>query len=745
MFQAINRNPEALKIKAIENVPQALTLIDLQGKRLWANNAFCELLGKPLEALLGTSVELAYPPEEQERVKRALVQETLQSGGVSNFETWFEKNSKKVWVKISTSLIKDESGNPTAIVYSASDITHIKHLHEEKENALGALYESIVELSPDAVVMATPDGHIRMANKSTLEMLGRADRVFEWIDFEDQEKHKRWIEDVVKKDHGDCPGHELTLRARNGEVRNVILHHGLSRFPEDNSPCVIFYIKDITELKAQQSYVNDLLSLLPVGSFSFDIKTGQVYSANPFLQDLLGFTEEELCQKTPFDFLPDEFHASALEHIVTTWRAKGKDWFQYPVITRNGDKISALINYGRVYDPCIKKDIVVAFLVDVSESERTKAKMDMFLSLSPVAICEWRPGGELLSINEQFARMVGYTAEEVYATGWKNLTASEYQGDPDRLHEENALKGTDKTYRKEYIHKDGHRVPIYLVTEPIFKQDGVPDYYISFIQDLTPIVERERLIDTVLETIPIGLVIGDSSGRLHLVNGGYARLAGKKKEELLEQGWMNLTAQEDARRTKEVLERIEDGTSDEEVVEKTYIREDGTKRITQNTYRPIEHKGRRAAVCCAMDITSLKEAREKLEELVEAQQRTIKELSTPIIPIWTKVTMAPLLGSFDSMRMHDLSERLLEHTSAQKSKVVLLDLTGLAYVDTQVISEIVRLIISLRLLGARVVLVGINPRTAQSLVRLGANLEGVPAYATLEQGLKGVIGNVGHA
>jgi PAS domain S-box-containing protein len=394
---------------------------------------------------------------------------------------------------------------------------------------------------------------------------------------------------------------------------------------------------------------------------------------------------------------------------------------------------------------------MIFYVKDITELKTAKAKMDMLLSLSPAAICEWRPGGELLSINEQFARMVGYTVEEVYAMGWKNLTAPEYQGDPDRLHEENALKGIDKTYRKEYIHKDGHRVPIYLVTEPIFKKDGTPDYYISYIQDLTSIVEYERLIDTILETIPAGLVIGDSSGRLYLVNRGYAQLAGKKKEELLEQGWVNLTAQEDAKRTKEVLERIEDGILDEEVIEKTYVREDGTKRVTQNTYRPIEYKGRHIAVCCTMDITPLKEAHEKLEEYIKEQKRTIEvveeqkrmilELSTPILPVWRGILLAPLIGNFDSMRMQRLFENLLQATAEQKPRAVLLDLSGLAYVDTRVISEIVHLIDALRLLGTITLLVGIQPRVAQGLVRLGVDLKGTPSHATLAQGLKTVLGS----
>lgn len=750
MPQAEHQDIEALKAKALENSPQALTLIDLQGKRLWANKAFCDLLGKNLEELLGVSVELAYPDQEKERVKRALTQETIQRGGLSNFETWFEKNGERVFVQIHTSLIRDEIGNPNAIVYSAadisaqlnrlevlldglaegvcvadssgsihyvnpsyaaftgkpeevllqegwhglfpqeewpkiarlftrledekgqetevvsegtytlpgdkrrvakrtlrpivwegkrrvlvslSDITEIKHA-QEKADRLRRFYEAMTELSAEGIVTATPDGRVRTANRAARDLLGLANQqapgsVFERILPEDRESHRKWIENILQKGHGTCPGHDTTLQAKNGQTFHVLLHHGLSCFPEDEAPCVIFYIKDLTEIKA------------------------------------------------------------------------------------------------------------------------AKAKADLLLKLSPLGICEWVPGGELLEINEQYAAMVGYTKDEVFEMGWKNLTAPEYQGDPDRLHEEKALNGTDKTYRKEYIHKDGRRVPIYLVTEAIFEKDGSLSHYISYVQDLTPLVEYERLIDAILETVPAGLVLGDSHGKLYLVNKGYAQLTGKTKGELLEWGWVNLTTPEDAKKTKEVLERIEGGFSEEEVIEKTYVRGDGTKRVTQNVYRPIEYRGKRASVCCTMDITLLMEAQEKLEghieeqkrtiEVIEEQKRTILELSTPILPVWSKILLAPLIGSFDSMRMQRLHENLLQAAAEQKPRAVLFDLSSLAYVDTQVISEIVHLISALRLLGTASLLVGIQPKVAQGLVRLGVDLHKTPSYGTLAQGLKAVL------
>ena len=106
--------------------------------------------------------------------------------------------------------------------------------------------------------------------------------------------------------------------------------------------------------------------------------------------------------------------------------------------------------------------------------------------------------------------------------------------------------------------------------------------------------------------------------------------------------------------------------------------------------------------------------------------------------------MAPLLGGFDSVRMHDLSERLLEEVASKKPRAVLLDLSGLAHVDTQVVSEILRLVTLVRLLGAGTIWSGIEPHMAQSLVRLGINLEGIATYATLEQALRSVVGETDH-
>ena len=139
----------------------------------------------------------------------------------------------------------------------------------------------------------------------------------------------------------------------------------------------------------------------------------------------------------------------------------------------------------------------------------------------------------------------------------------------------------------------------------------------------------------------------------------------------------------------------------------------------------------------------LEETKTRLQEVVEAQQETIKELQTPIIPVWREVLMAPLMGSFDSMRMHELQEGLLETISSCKPRFVLLDLSGLAHVDTNIVGELVKLMGAIRLLGTEAMLVGIKPNVAQQLTRIGARLEGIPTFATLEQGLRAALRELG--
>lgn len=121
---------------------------------------------------------------------------------------------------------------------------------------------------------------------------------------------------------------------------------------------------------------------------------------------------------------------------------------------------------------------------------------------------------------------------------------------------------------------------------------------------------------------------------------------------------------------------------------------------------------------------------------IQKQQELIWELSTPVIQIWDGVLALPLVGTIDSNRTQQIMENLLNEIVRTQSSVVILDITGVPLVDTQVANHLFKTMQAAQLLGARSILVGISPQIAQTLVQLGVDLGAITTGATLKHGLQ---------
>lgn len=122
-------------------------------------------------------------------------------------------------------------------------------------------------------------------------------------------------------------------------------------------------------------------------------------------------------------------------------------------------------------------------------------------------------------------------------------------------------------------------------------------------------------------------------------------------------------------------------------------------------------------------------------QVIEAQNAAIRELSTPLMPLAEGVLAMPLVGAIDSSRAQQVMEALLEGVAYHRAEVAILDITGVQVVDTQVADSLLRAAQAVKLLGAQVVLTGINPAMAQTLVHLGADMSGIVTRSTLQSGI----------
>lgn len=144
----------------------------------------------------------------------------------------------------------------------------------------------------------------------------------------------------------------------------------------------------------------------------------------------------------------------------------------------------------------------------------------------------------------------------------------------------------------------------------------------------------------------------------------------------------------------------------------------------------------------ARDLSLAKQAEAALrqnisqEEQLRAQQATLRELSTPLIPLTDDLVVMPIIGTIDSSRAQQIIEVLLEGINTYGSSTAILDITGVKVIDTQVADALIRAAQAARLLGSRVILTGISPEVAQTLVHLSIDLAGIITHRDLRDSLR---------
>ncbi|KXX64274.1 STAS domain-containing protein [Marichromatium gracile] len=123
------------------------------------------------------------------------------------------------------------------------------------------------------------------------------------------------------------------------------------------------------------------------------------------------------------------------------------------------------------------------------------------------------------------------------------------------------------------------------------------------------------------------------------------------------------------------------------------------------------------------------------EQIITQQSLSLLELSTPVLRLWNRILLLPLVGVIDTIRARQVTERLLEAIAHHEARVTIIDLTGVPILDTSVAQHLMKTIDAARLLGTRIVMTGISPEGAQTLTKLGIRFDDVLSRATLRAGI----------
>ncbi|RZN36703.1 MAG: PAS domain S-box protein [Methanosarcinales archaeon] len=138
----------------------------------------------------------------------------------------------------------------------------------------------------------------------------------------------------------------------------------------------------------------------------------------------------------------------------------------------------------------------------------------------------------------------------------------------------------------------------------------------------------------------------------------------------------------------------------------------------------------------ARDITERKELEQQLQQAFDKLKASYEELSIPVIQVWDGVLVLPIIGVLDSERINRLMETMLAKIVETQSGVVIIDVTGVRSVDTNVANHLINVAKAAKLLGTRCVVTGIKPDVAHTLIGLGVDMSGVTTMRSMQEGLK---------
>jgi methyl-accepting chemotaxis protein len=347
------------------------------------------------------------------------------------------------------------------------------------------------------------------------------------------------------------------------------------------------------------------------------------------------------------------------------------------------------------------------------------------------AIIEFNLDRTVVSANENFLNIFGYELDEIVGKHHRMFCDPAYV-ETDAYDEFWEKLGRGEYHAAEFkrIAKGGREVWLQASYNPVFDKDGNPVRVMKFATDVTAsklqIAEFEGKIraieraQAVIEFELDGTVITANENFLDIFGYSLDEIVGKHHRIFCDPGYA------ESPEYTQFWQKL--GRGEYDAGEFKRISKDGAEIWLQASYNPIfDMDGRPLKVVkFASDITA------------EVQKRSIAllEMSTPVTKIWDGVLFAPIVGIIDSKRSVDIMNKALSSIADTRAKTLLLDIGGVAIVDTAVANHLIKIAKAAVLMGCNTIISGISPAIAQTIVELGIDLGSIQTTSTIESALR---------
>ena len=631
------RKSEEFLTTIIDMSPHPMWISDDKGSLIRINQSCCDLLNIDKEDVVG-KYNILHDNIVEEQGLLPQVQDVFLKGNKVRFEITYDTSRVKglelhtrAFAVLDTSVfpIRDATGRVTNAIIQHIDITERRHADEalrESEN----LYRTLIETSPDAIVMYDLNGRLLTANaeaakvygvSSVQEFLSERKTVYELLTEEGRASAEINFQRTLSD--GRSQKNEYLARVRNGTTIPMEINSSVIRTVTGEPTAFISVIRDITERKQAQRRINEglqfnrtMLSASPVAIFTYR-SSGQCVSANDAASKITGGTVEELLSQNFRDL--ESWKKAGMTaraeralatgqpqiletRIVTTF---GKDsWFDCrftPFVYEDELHLLLLIS-----DVTWRRNAEEA--MRASEEKFSKA----FNSSPNLMAIRSRKDGRFIDVNEAYCNVTGYSREELIGANSVDLgiiDSETRERAREIIDRQGLLRDQEiKIKTKTGDFREG-------LVSAVIIQIGDEQCFLTAFQDITERKRAEELYRKLAESSHAGVYIVQD-GRLQYVNPHIMEYSGYSEDRLLGSKIITYVHPDDR---DSVRRNAVDMLSGKRSIpyELRIIDQKGRVRWLLESVRPISYKGKPAILGNTMDITE----RYEMESLLRQAQK----------------------------------------------------------------------------------------------------------------------------
>ncbi len=525
----------------LDTLPDVFFLADEDGSFLRWNDRLNNVTGYTDDEIAEMHPTNFVPGEDTEMVEET-VKTVFEEGTTEIRETHLiTTDGERIPYEVNGSLLTDSDGEVIGLAGIGRDITERKEqereLQEEKE-----FTESVLDTLPDVFFVADEDGSFLRWNEHLKEVTGYSDDEIaemhptNFVPGEDTEMVEETVQTVFEK--GTTEIRETHLITKDGER---IPHEVNGSLLTDSDGEVIGLAgigRDITERKEQErelqeekEFTESVLDTLPDVFFVAD-EDGSFVRWNEHLKEVTGYTDDEIAEMHPTNFVPGEDTEMVEETVQTVFEKGTTEIRETHLITKDGERIPHEVNGSLLTNSDGEVIGLAGIGRDITERKEHERELreakeftESVLDTLPDVFFLADEDGSFLRWNQHLKDVTGYTDDEIAEMHPTNFVPGEDTEMVEQTVKTVFEEGTTEIRETHLITKDGERVPHEVNGSLLRDSDGEVIGLAGIGRDITERKQREQeiqdqraLLDRILETAPVGIGVFDAAGHITRVN-----------------------------------------------------------------------------------------------------------------------------------------------------------------------------------------------------------------------------------